>query len=263
MVLRLKASAAEWLKSRTPPFSVSVPAPPPRAPVLVFANIVPVFSVRPPVKVFAPERVSVPVPFLVREVWPFTVLLLIMPLIVVLPVPSMVRVTGVELALLVMVPPMVTPFEELLSHVWLPARRNFVVLVFTAPAPEATSIPTCDTPERVMLFVDVAKVSAPLLEPIYNFPNAVVGAVALGAFEYEALMKLPVNVEVFGVPPDQLSVNVKLPVELPPVQLPDVCARASVTNAAPAARASDTAIRIRRREANAGLEFIGRRKEWD
>ena len=226
MVLRLKASAAEWLKSRTPPFSVSVPAPPPRAPVLVFANIVPLFSVRPPVKVFAPERVSVPVPFLVREVWPFTVLLLIMPLSVVLPVPSMVRVTGVELALLVMVPPMVTPFEELLSHVWLPARRNFVVLVFTAPAPEATSIPTCDTPERVMFFVDVAKVSAPLLEPIYNFPNAVVGAVALGAVEYVLLLKLPVNVEVFGVPPDQLSVNVKLPVELPPVQLPDVCARA-------------------------------------
>ena len=226
MVLRLKASSAEWLKSRTPPFSVSVPAPPPRAPVLVFANIVPVFSVRPPVKVFAPVSVRLPVPFLVREVAPLTVLLLITPLIVVLPVPSMVRVTGAVLALLVMVPPMVTPFEELLSHVWLPARRNFVVLVFTAPAPEATSMPTPDTPERVMLFVDVAKVSAPLLEPIYNFPNAVVGAVALGAFEYEALMKLPVNVEVFGVPPDQLSVNVKLPVELPPVQLPDVCAHA-------------------------------------
>lgn len=35
------------------------------------------------------------------------------------------------------------------------------------------------------------------------------------------------------------------------------CARASVTTTAPAASASNTAKRIRRREANAGLEFIG------
>ena len=57
-----------------------------------------------------------------------------------------------------------------------------MVLVFTAPAPEATSIPTPETPERVMLFVDMPKVSAPLLEPIYNLPIAVVAAVAFGAF---------------------------------------------------------------------------------
>ena len=106
-----------------------------------------------------------------------------MPLIVVLPVPSMVSLTGEELELLEMLPAMVTLFDELLSHVWLPARRNLVVLVFTAPAPDATSIPTPDTPERVMLLVDVAKVRAPLAGPTYNLPIAVTAAVAFGATE--------------------------------------------------------------------------------
>jgi hypothetical protein len=154
-----------------------------------------------------------------------------------------------------MLPPMVTPFEELLSHVWLPARRNFVVLVFTAPAPEATSMPTPETPERVMLFVEVPKVSAPLLEPIYNFPNAVVGAVALGAVEYVLLLKLPVNVELTVEVGFQFVVTDKL-LEVVPVQLPDVCARAGGTRTALAASASKTAMRTRRREENAGLEFI-------
>ena len=126
---------------------------------MVFATIapatvpvtVPVLIRRPPVKVFAPESVRVPVPFLVRDVAPDAVLLLMMSLSVVLPEPSMVRVTGEELELFVMVPPMVTPFEELLSQVWLAARRNFVVLVFTAPAPEATSMPIPETPDLSLI----------------------------------------------------------------------------------------------------------------
>ena len=68
MVLRLNERLALWLKCKTPPFSVSVPTPAPSAPALVLAKIVPVFSVKPPVKVFAPVRVSAPVPFLVRDV---------------------------------------------------------------------------------------------------------------------------------------------------------------------------------------------------
>ena len=195
----------------------------PRAPATVPVTV-PVLIKSPPVKVFAAERTSVPVPFLVRVVWPVAVLLLMMPLSVVLPEPSMVRVTGVELALLVMVPPMVTPFEELLSQVWLPARRNLVVLVFTAPAPEATSMPIPETPDSVMLFVDVPKVSAPLLAPINNFPNAVVGAVAFGAVEYVALLKLPVNVALMVEVGFQFVETDKL-LEVVPVQLPD-CASA-------------------------------------
>jgi hypothetical protein len=92
----------------------------------------------------------------------------------------MVSLTGEAVELFVMLPPMVTLFDELLSHVWLPSRRNLVVLVFTAPAPDATSIPTPDTPERVMLLVDVAKVSAPLPE-MNSFPKLTL-VVALGAF---------------------------------------------------------------------------------
>ena len=132
--------------------------------------------------VFAAVSVSAPVPFLIRDVAPVAVLLLIMPLSVILPVPLIVRVTGELDELLVMVPPMVVVFAELLTHSWLAARRNLVVLVFTAPAPEATSMPIPETPDNVMLLVDVPKVSAPLLAPIYNFPNAVVATVALGAF---------------------------------------------------------------------------------
>ena len=81
--------------------------------LLIFSR--PVFSVTPPVKVFATESVSAPVPFLVRAV--VAVLLLMAPPSAVLPVPSMVRITGTVVELFVMVPLMVSVFEELLIQV--------------------------------------------------------------------------------------------------------------------------------------------------
>ena len=98
--------------------SVSVPEPAPSAPALdPFAVIVPEFNIKPPLKVFPAESVSVPVPFLVRDVGPETVLLLIAPPNLVSPLPSIVSLTGVELEVLVIVPLMVRVFAESLIQV--------------------------------------------------------------------------------------------------------------------------------------------------
>ena len=63
----------------------------------------------------------------------------------------------------------------------MPFRENFAAPVFTAPAPDATSIPIPLTPLSVMVFAPVPKLSAPLPTK-YNFPKATF-AVAFGAVE--------------------------------------------------------------------------------
>ena len=73
------------------------------------------------------------------------------------------------------------------------------------------------------------------------------------ALAFEALKVRSADVPKVGVEL-QLVVVPKFP-DVAPVQ---VCARAQgTTTTAPAARASKTAIRIRRKEENVGLEFIG------
>jgi hypothetical protein len=121
-----------------------------------------------------------------------------------------------------------------------------------------------ETPLSVIVFEPLPKVRAPLLEPMYSFPKAAL-AVALGAFVYVALLKLPVNVALGVVLGVQL-VFVPIAVELL-FQSADVCARASGTNATPAASASNTAIRIRMRDESGECVFIGRQElvwvGWD
>ena len=75
----------ELLATESPRVIMPVPEPP-KALALVVPLTVPALMVKPPVKVLAPERVSVPAPFWVRPPAP-----LIMPLKVVLPAPTIVN----------------------------------------------------------------------------------------------------------------------------------------------------------------------------
>ena len=63
----------------------------------------------------------------------------------------------------------------------MPFREKSAPPVFTAPAPDANSIPIPLTPLSVMALAPVPKLSAPLPTK-YNFPKAT-GAVTFGAVE--------------------------------------------------------------------------------
>ena len=65
VVARPKFKAVSLASCRTPPLSVSVPAP--SAPAEVVARRMPLLSVSAPLKVLLPERTSVPGPDLVSE----------------------------------------------------------------------------------------------------------------------------------------------------------------------------------------------------
>ena len=112
----------------------------------------------------------------------------------------------------------------------------------------------------VLLFVVVKRIKTSLSALVSKFKLRIILAAPVKeglavelALAFEALKVRSADVPKVGVE-FQLVVVPKFP-DVAPVQ---VCARAQGARTAPAARASDTAIRIRRREANAGLEFIGR-----
>ena len=111
----------------------------------------------------------------------------------------------------------------------------------------------------MLLFVVVKRIKTSLSALVSKFKLRIILAAPVKegfavelAFAFEALKVRSADVPKVGVEL-QLVVVPKFP-DVAPVQ---VCARAQgTTTTAPAARASKTAIRIRRREANAGLEFI-------
>jgi len=111
----------------------------------------------------------------------------------------------------------------------------------------------------VLLFVVVKRIKTSLSALVSKFKLRIILAAPVKegfavelAFAFEALKVRSADVPKVGVEL-QLVVVPKFP-DVAPVQ---VCARAGGTRAAPAASASKTGIRIRRRKGDGGLEFIG------
>ena len=148
-------SAPPLVLSIVPPLIVNVPADVPNACVL-FTSTSPALSVNPPVKVFVAERVSAPLPFLVREFAPLITPAIetLLPLVSIVPADERVtvRVDGE-----VIVPPACNvPPLKISVFVALPLPSAELELAFNVPAETVV--------EPVYVFVPVSvSVPPPLL----------------------------------------------------------------------------------------------------